>query len=49
MIGTLSGQAQKQIPIIWSRLGGRVATEPEKLPDRVLRTTMNLKTIGCCV
>jgi hypothetical protein len=46
MIGTLSDRAQKQIPIIWSRLRGGVASGSEKQLDGVLRTKLDLKKLS---
>ena len=43
MIGILPGRAQKQIPIIWSRLRRRVASGPENNSMVVVRTKLNLK------
>jgi hypothetical protein len=46
MIGTLSGRAQKQIPIIWRRVRRGVASGPEKQPDRGSDNKIELKKLS---
>jgi hypothetical protein len=46
MIGTLSGRAQKQIPIIWSRLRGGVARGSEKQLDGGSDNKIELKKLS---